>query len=78
MVTLVVVPARDSLQTYMPLNLWVELLIAGQAFLILKPDLKSTSSMSRDLPGGGITGSSTQMVLTPPGTLPVTQGCRMP
>ena len=46
----------------MSLNLWVELLIAVRAFLILKPDLKSTSSISRDRPGRGITGSPTQVV----------------
>ena len=55
----------------MSLNLWVELLIAVRAFVILKLDLKSTSSISRDLPGGGITGSPTQIVLAWPGTLPV-------
>lgn len=51
--TLVALPARDVLQTEMSLNLWVRLLTAVRVFLLLKANLKSTSSIGRDPPGRG-------------------------
>ena len=37
----------------MSLNLWAQLLTAVRVFLILKGNLRSTSSIGRDPPGGG-------------------------